>query len=193
MVGYSVGRSEKLTAALDHFKGAKNIIFTWFNIMTPRFYICALMFTLNARIRIRKKFNSPNNDDESSVGTSFEFSNSAVTGPYASGKSHQTDTRRTTVLFATMTGASFAQNASMGIVDERVGGGSNDDDQLARRLSRTEVPIAGTSQSDLQIDLDRWEKDAPSRSHSPATSFRSRRNSEPPTLPSSLLGLDGSK
>ncbi|KAG8975692.1 hypothetical protein FRC05_005210 [Tulasnella sp. 425] len=171
--------------------GAKNIIFTWFNIMSPRFYVCALMFTLNARIRIRKKFNSPNDKDEISVSTSFEFSNCAITGPYMSGKSHQTDTRRTTVFLSTTTGSSLAPDVSMGIVDERVGGGSNDNDQLEGRFSRTEVPIAGTSQSDLQVDLDRWEKDAPSTSHSAVTSFRSRRNSEPPALPSSLLGLDG--
>lgn len=168
--------------------GAHNIIFTWFNIMTPRFYVCSLLFMLNARVTIRKKFNSPNGDEESGVGTSFEFSNTAVTGPY--NVSPQTDTRRTTVLFAPTTGTSFAPNASMGIVNERVGG---DISPPQGRFSINEVPIVGTSQSDLRIDLDRWEKDAPSRSASTATSLRSRRNSEPPPLPSSRLDSDAPK
>ncbi|KAG9046575.1 hypothetical protein FS837_004135 [Tulasnella sp. UAMH 9824] len=167
--------------------GAENIIFTWFNIMTPRFYVCSLMFTLNARARIRKKFNSPNNDDESCVGTSFEFSNTAVTGPY--GVSRQTDTRRTTVLCDPTAGPSIAHNASMGIIAERVGG---DDDESRSRFSRTEAPIVETSQSDLRIDLDRWGKDVPSRSGSTATSLRSRRNSEP-ALPSPRLDFGISK
>ena len=54
-------------------------------------------------------------------------------------------------------GPSVAPNASIGIVDERAGGGNSCDDQLNYRLSKEELSIAGTSRSNLQIDLDQWE------------------------------------
>lgn len=62
-----------LNMALYLSFGLKNWAFTWFAIMTPQFYICSLMLTLNSRVTIRQTFNAPN--DEEALSTHFEFAN----------------------------------------------------------------------------------------------------------------------
>lgn len=169
--------------------GSKNLIFVWFAIMTPRFYVCSLMFTLNSRRTIRQTFNSPNDDE--TLSTHFEFSNY----PSSTRKRQQTDTRRTTVVFATMKGATCAPNASIGLVDERLGGGYGDN----RRAGDSEAglyddSLAGRGRSELQVDLDRWDKEAPLRSFSESNApirTGAEESLEPP--PPAVLNQVGSR
>ncbi|KAG8975691.1 hypothetical protein FRC05_005209 [Tulasnella sp. 425] len=52
----------------------------WFGLMTPKLYVWSLMFTLNSRVAIREKFNSPNQGDDDRAGklsTGFEFAKSS--------------------------------------------------------------------------------------------------------------------
>ncbi|KAG9042465.1 hypothetical protein FS837_010832 [Tulasnella sp. UAMH 9824] len=70
------------------------------------------------------------------------------------------ESRRTTIVFATMSGPAFAPNASMGIVDERVEG--NEGPELYGRRYRPrdeedEPTTPTSSHKGLQVDLDRWE------------------------------------
>ncbi|KAG9015976.1 hypothetical protein FRB90_003987 [Tulasnella sp. 427] len=173
--------------------GSKNLIFTWFAIMTPRFYITSLMFTLNSRSSIRRTFNNPNEADEETLSTHFQFKHSSSSGR----KRGRDDPRRTTVVFTTMSGAQCATNASMGVVDEHAAAAPGLE---SRRPTETDVDVdadaeadeevkvysdslAGRSRSELQVDLDRWDKDIPLRlfSESIASLRRSDgRDSEPP-------------
>ncbi|KIO33286.1 hypothetical protein M407DRAFT_17845 [Tulasnella calospora MUT 4182] len=122
--------------------GATNLIFVWFAIMTPQFYIWSLLLTLNYRLRIRQTFNSPNDDE--ALSTHFEFAN----GPSSNRKRRQTDTHRTTVVFAPMTGTTYAPNASMGLVGECVGGGHGDNRREGDLDSKVyEDSLAGRSRS----------------------------------------------
>lgn len=158
----------------------KNLAFTAFGIITPSLYVCSLLFTLNSRRSIRQKFNSPNERGSYDIG--YELSNVLGSGS----KARQTESRRTTIVFAPMTGPTFAANASMGVVDERVEGiegpelygrrsGDDDDD---------EPTTPGTSHKGLRVDLDRWEDEArPGSPCSKSASIRSRRTPEPPPLP----------
>ncbi|KIO33298.1 hypothetical protein M407DRAFT_17853 [Tulasnella calospora MUT 4182] len=69
-----------------------------------------------------------------------------------------TESRRTTIVFATMSGPAFAPMASMGIVDERVEG--NEGPELYGRRSRAdedEPTTPDSSHKELRVDLDRWE------------------------------------
>ncbi|KAG9020878.1 hypothetical protein FS837_007784, partial [Tulasnella sp. UAMH 9824] len=132
--------------------GFENLIFVWFAIMTPPFYIWSLMLTLNSRLTIRQTFNSPN--DEEGLSTHFEFANHRSSNR----KRRQTDTRRTTVVFATMTGTTYAPNASMGLVGEHVGGGRGDNRGGGDLDSKVyDDSLTGRSRSELQVDLDRWD------------------------------------
>lgn len=124
---------------------------------------------------IRQTFNTPN--DEEALSTNFEFANY----PSSNRKRRQTvshpcirsalhwlivifdvfsckDTRRTTVVFAAMTGTTYAPNASMGLVDEHVGGGRGDNRHGGYLGSKVyDDSLAGQSRSELQVDLDRWD------------------------------------
>ncbi|KAG9015970.1 hypothetical protein FRB90_003981 [Tulasnella sp. 427] len=133
----------------------KNLAYTTFGIMTPALYVSSMMFTLNARHSIRKRFNSPN--DPMSLEPGYEMSNVFA----GDGNARQTESRRTTIVFAARSGPTFAPNASIGIVseraerheerprlDERVSGDDDEDD---------EPTTPGASYKELQVDLDRWE------------------------------------
>ncbi|KIO33297.1 hypothetical protein M407DRAFT_198801 [Tulasnella calospora MUT 4182] len=160
--------------------GAKDFAFITFGMITPSLYVCSLMLTLNSRRAIRQKFNSPN--DGGSLDAGYELSN--VLG--SNRKTRQTESRRTTIVFATMSGPAFAPIASMGLVDERVEGnegpelygrrpGSNDQDELT---------TPGSSHKELRVDLDRWENEVRSGSpYSTSVSIRSKRTLEAPPLP----------
>ncbi|KAG8947225.1 hypothetical protein FRC04_010948 [Tulasnella sp. 424] len=132
----------------------KNLAYTAFGIITPSLYVCSLLFTLNSRRSIRQKFNAPN-EGGGPYDIGFELSNVLGSGS----KARQTESRRTTIVFAPITGPTFAANASMGVVDERVEGsqgpelygrrsGDDDDDD--------EPTTPGTSHKGLRVDLDRW-------------------------------------
>lgn len=153
--------------------GAKNRIFVVFAIMIPQFYMWSMLLTLNSRLTIRQTFNSPN--DEEAVSTHFEFAN------HPNRKRGQTDTRRTTVVFATMTGTTYAPNASMGLVDECVGGGRGDDRRGGDLDSKVyDDSLAEQSRGEVQVDLDRWDKDPPLRSFSESVaSIRTGAESSP--------------
>ncbi|KIO33287.1 hypothetical protein M407DRAFT_4052 [Tulasnella calospora MUT 4182] len=142
--------------------GAKNRIFVVFAIMIPQFYMWSMLLTLNSRLTIRQTFNSPN--DEEAVSTHFEFANhpnrkrgQTLIGPSTFFSFHK-DTRRTTVVFATMTGTTYAPNASMGLVDECVGGGRGDDRRGGDLDSKVyDDSLAEQSRGEVQVDLDRWD------------------------------------
>ncbi|KAG8975687.1 hypothetical protein FRC05_005205 [Tulasnella sp. 425] len=95
----------------------KNLAYTAFAITTPSLYVCSLLFTLNSRRSIRQKLNAPN-EGGGLYNIGFELSNVLGSGS----KARQTESRRTTIVFAPMSGPTFAANASMGVVDERVEG-----------------------------------------------------------------------
>ncbi|KAG8930595.1 hypothetical protein FRC01_002549 [Tulasnella sp. 417] len=110
--------------------------------------ICAL---LNMSVYLGT-FNSPN--DGESLDAGFELPN--VLG--SNRKTRQTESRRTTIVFATTSGPAYAPNASMGIVDERVEG--NEGPGLYGRRSRDDedgLTTPSSSHKELQVDLDQWE------------------------------------
>lgn len=151
---------------------AKNLAFSAFGISTPSLYVCSLMLTLNSRRSIRQKLNSPNDG-----GFDADYELPTILG--SNNKARQTESRRTTVVFAAMSGPAFAPNASMGIVDERAEG--NVGLELYGRRSRDgdESTTLGTSQKELQVDLDRWGDEVRSGPpYSPMASIRSQRTPE---------------
>ncbi|KAG8997611.1 hypothetical protein FRB90_012448 [Tulasnella sp. 427] len=135
----------------------RNLAFLTFGNMTPAMYIYSMMFTLNSRHSIRKMFNSPNNP--MSLEPAYEMPNVFARDDNAG----QTESRRTTIVFAAGSGPKFAPNASIGIVseraerhEERLGWEervSGDDDE------NDEPTTPGASPKGDKVDLDHWESD----------------------------------
>lgn len=86
----------------------KNLTHHWFVMMTSRFYVWSLMFTLNSRVAIRRQLNSPNRNDDKTLSTGFQFANPAVHGS----KYQQGDIEKTAALCTTKSEPAYITTSS---------------------------------------------------------------------------------
>ncbi|KIO33284.1 hypothetical protein M407DRAFT_4050 [Tulasnella calospora MUT 4182] len=58
-----------------------NLTHHWFVMMTTRFYVWSLMFTLNSRATFRRQLQPPKHGDDQTLSTGFQFANLEGPGP----------------------------------------------------------------------------------------------------------------
>ncbi|KAG8902246.1 hypothetical protein FRB99_004704 [Tulasnella sp. 403] len=142
----------------------QNLIYTFFNVLTPRLYVFSLMFTLNSRTAIRSALDGAAAFEGNSA---FGLKRLQTESSHFNGKNHRPTT--TTVVFAPIGGATrttatstTAMTGTIGTIDEHIQG--------ARPISQIEMPV---SETDLQIDLDKFDAESGEETDAPPDAVKS--------------------
>ncbi|KAG8930596.1 hypothetical protein FRC01_002550 [Tulasnella sp. 417] len=150
--------------------GNKNLIFTFFGIMTPSMYVASLMFMLNSRLTIRQKLNSSGEHSQGVGAGTFEFSRVTASRRVQRQTLPDSGTPRGNIVFSARTKPSYTPNLSIGVVTERI--------------ETVEGPTNGTKsfggeedesidQNDVKVDLEGWaDGRSPSKPYSESPAVR---------------------
>ncbi|KIO33299.1 hypothetical protein M407DRAFT_17854 [Tulasnella calospora MUT 4182] len=164
--------------------GNKNLIFTFFGIMTPSMYVASLMFMLNSRLTIRQKLNSSGEHSQGGAGT-YEFSRVTASRRVQRQTLPEGGNGRGNIVFPARTKPSYTPNLSIGVVTERIETVEGPANGMKSFGGEEDESI---DQNEVKVDLEGWaDGRTPSKPYSESPAFpelvESPSSNKRPTIP----------